>query len=149
MIERRLKILILIFLWVTLLEDIILFLLAWVTPELWFKAFHNTVPLGLENALIRRGAGQWAGFALVQGITLWRWRKEPVWLAVTAGARFTDLFTDISYIVAASSLTMTGWIMLTPLAVLNLIGVVILMRGYKQAQKHQVAAEVPVHADQA
>ena len=135
MIDRRLKLLILIFLWVALVEDVIIFVLAWLTPELWFQAFHGSSPAGLENALLRRSAGQWAAFALVQGITLWRWRQQPVWLAVSAGARFSDLFTDISYILAVPSLTKLGWILLTPLAFLNLLGVVILLRGYEQARR--------------
>lgn len=135
MIERRLEILILIFLWVALIEDMIIFALAWGTPELWFDAFHDSTPAGLENALLRRSAGQWLAFALAQGITLWRWRREPVWLAVSAGVRFSDVFTDVSYIVAVPSLTTLGWFLLSPLAFLNLIGVMILLRGYQQARR--------------
>ena len=132
MIERRLRILILVYLWGALLEDTALFLMAWLAPDLWFRVFHAATPGGLEVALLRRSAGQWAAFALAQGITLWRWRKEPVWLAVAAGIRFSDLFTDISYIVAVPSLTTAGWILLSPPALLNLIGVVIMLRGYAQ-----------------
>jgi hypothetical protein len=133
-IERRLKILILIFLWVATLEDTFLFLMAWFAPDLWFKVFHASVPAGLEVAFLRRSAGQWAAFALAQAITLWRWQKQPVWLPITAGIRFSDLFTDISYILAAPSLTPIGWMLLLPPPLLNLIGVIILLRGYKQIQ---------------
>lgn len=134
MIERRLKILILIFLWVATLEDTFLFLMAWFAPDLWFKVFHASVPAGLEVAFLRRSAGQWAAFALAQAITLWRWQKQPVWLPITAGIRFSDLFTDISYILAVPSLTPIGWMLLLPPPLLNLIGVIILLRGYKQIQ---------------
>ena len=79
-------------------------------------------------------AGQWAAFALAQAITLWRWRKQPVWLPITAGIRFSDLFTDISYILAVPSLTPLGWMLLLPPPLLNLIGVIILLRGYSQIQ---------------
>jgi hypothetical protein len=58
-----------------------------------------------------------------------------VWLAVTAGVRFSDLFTDLSYILAVPSLTTLGWILLLPPPVLNLVGVVIMLRGYYQARK--------------
>jgi hypothetical protein len=133
MIERGPKILILVFLWVALIEDVVIFVLAWATPELWFDAFHDSTPAGLENALLRRSAGQWLAFALAQGITLWRWRREPVWLAVSAGVRFSDLFTDVSYMLSVPSLTKLGWMLLSPLAFLNLIGVIILLRGYQQA----------------
>ena len=134
MIERRLRILILIFLWAATLEDTFLFLMAWFGPDLWFKVFHASVPAGLEIAFLRRSAGQWAAFALAQAITLWRWRTQPVWLPIAAGIRFSDLFTDISYILAVSSLTPIGWMLLLPPPLLNLIGVIILLRGYSQIQ---------------
>lgn len=135
MIERRLKILILVYLWAALLEDTLLFLMSWLAPSLWFKVFHSSVPApGLEVAFLRRSGGQWAAFALAQAISLWRWRKQPIWLPITAGVRFSDLFTDISYILAAPSLTTIGWILLTPPPLLNLLGVVILLRGYRQLQ---------------
>ena len=134
MIERRLRILILIFLWVATLEDTFLFLMAWFAPDLWFKVFHSSVPAGLEVAFLRRSAGQWAAFALAQAITLWRWQKQPVWLPITAGIRFSDLFTDNSYILAVPSLTPIGWMLLLPPPILNLIGVIILLRGYSQIQ---------------
>jgi hypothetical protein len=133
-IERRLKILILIFLWAATLEDTFLFLMAWFAPNLWFKVFHSSVPAGLEVAFLRRSAGQWAAFALAQAITLWRWQKQPVWLPITAGIRFSDLLTDISYILAVPSLTPIGWMLLLPPPILNLIGVIILLRGYSQIQ---------------
>jgi len=131
-IERRLRIAILIFLWAALVEDTLLFVMAWVAPDIWFRVFHATVPAGLETAFLRRSAGQWAAFALAQAITLWRWKKDPVWLVITAGVRFSDLFTDISYVLAVPSLTTLGWIFLLPPPLLNLVGVVIMLLGYQQ-----------------
>jgi hypothetical protein len=133
-IGRRLKTIILIYLWIALVEDTVLFLLAWLAPNVWFQAFHGVIPTALETALLRRSSGQWAAFALAQAITIWRWRKNPSWLAVEAGVRFSDLFTDISYVIAVPSLSLLGWVLLLPPPVLNLIGVVIMLRGYKQAQ---------------
>lgn len=132
-IPRFLIVLILIFLWVALIEDVVIFAMTWLWPELWFKVFHDSVPAGLEVALLRRTGGQWAAFALVQAITLWRWRREPVWLVMTAGARFSDLFTDALYLVASPSLTEIGWMLFPPLPFLNLAGVVILLWGYRLA----------------
>lgn len=132
MIDRRLKILILIFLWAALVEDTLLFVMAWVAPDLWFRVFHAALPAGLDVAWLRRSAGQWIAFSLVQGFTLLRWKKEPLWLVATAVARFTDLFTDISYVVSAPTLTHLGWMFLLPPPLLNLIGIVIMMRGYQQ-----------------
>ena len=135
MIERPLKTVIVIYLWAALVEDTVLFVMAWIAPDIWFRVFHAGVPTGLEIALLRRSAGQWAAFALAHAITLWRWPKEPVWLAVSAGVRFSDLFTDVSYIVAVPSLTTLGWILLVPPPFLNLIGVVIMLAGYRQARR--------------
>jgi len=134
MIERKLKTLIVLYLWAALIEDAAIFVLAWLTPGLWFQLFHNSVPAGLEVALLQRSAGQWAAFALAQAITLWRWKKDPAWLAVAAGVRFSDIFTDVSYIIAVPSLTTLGWILLLPPPFLNLAGVVIFLRGYRQAR---------------
>src|SRR6516225_5575186 len=92
MIARRLKIVILIYLWAALLEDTSLSLIAWLVPDLWFRLLHGAGPAGFDIALLRRSAGQWAAFALAQGITLSRWRKMPIWLAIVAGVRFSDLF---------------------------------------------------------
>ena len=135
MIERRLKAAILIYLWVGLAEDTMLFVMTWVAPGLWFRVFHATAPAGLETSLLRRTGGQWAAFALAQAITLWRWRKNPVWLAVTAGVRFSDLFTDVLYVLSVPSLTSIGWVLLLPPPVLNLVGVVIMLLGCKQAMR--------------
>ena len=140
MIERRLKTFIVIYLWAALVEDTVLFVMAWIAPDIWFRVFHAGVPAGLEIALLRRSAGQWAAFALAHAITLWRWPKEPVWLAVSAGVRLSDLFTDVSYIVAVPSLTTLGWILLVPPPFLNLIGVVIMLAGYRQARRAVEAA---------
>jgi hypothetical protein len=133
-IDRRLRIAILIYLWAALLEDTSLFLMAWLSPDIWFRVFHDAAPSGLETALLRRAAGQWAAFALAQGLTLRYWKKNPVWLAVVAGARFSDLFTDISYVLSAPSLTTLGWVCLLPPPLLNLIGVVIMLCGYKDTR---------------
>ena len=136
MIERRLRVLILLFLWVALVEDTFLFVVAWVAPALWFRMFHASVPTGLETAFLRRSAGQWAAFALVQAITLWRWKKDPIWLVVVAAVRFSDLFTDMSYVLSVPSLTALGWVCLLPPPLLNLVGVVIMLKGYQQLRSN-------------
>ena len=134
MITRPLKILILIYLWAALLEDTSLFVIAWLAPDLWFRLLHGVPATALDIAFLRRSAGQWAAFALAQGITLSSWKKAPVWLAVVAGVRFSDLFTDISYVLSAPSLTTLGWICLIPPPLLNLLGVIIMLRGYHEAR---------------
>lgn len=135
MIARPLRLAILVYLWGALIEDTTIFVLAWLYPDLWFHLFHAAPPAGLEVTLLRRAAGQWAAFALAQAIALGWWRRKPVWLAVVAGVRFSDLFTDVSYIIAAPTLTPLGWIVLSPPALLNLVGVVIMLKGFEQANR--------------
>ena len=50
----------------------------------------------------------WAAFALFQGIALFRWRSAPHWLALVAGVRFSDVFTDWAYLWFAANLTSFG-----------------------------------------
>jgi hypothetical protein len=140
MIGRNLKIVILIYLWAALLEDTSLFVIAWLAPDLWFRLLHGVAPAGFDIALLRRSAGQWAAFAIAQGVTLACWRKTPIWLAIVAGVRFSDLFTDISYILAVPYLTTLGWICLIPPPLLNLAGVLIMLRGYREARPDVAAS---------
>ena len=137
-----LRIPIIAYLWAALAEDTVLFVLAWIAPDLWFRLLHASVPAGLEIALLRRSAGQWAAFALAQAIALARWRRQPEWLAVAAGIRFSDLFTDLSYILAVPGLTRLGWVVLIPPPLLNLVGVAIMLQGYRQAASRTVAESV-------
>ncbi|MDQ6912254.1 MAG: hypothetical protein M3128_05200 [Verrucomicrobiota bacterium] len=137
--RRILKTSVLIYLWAALIEDSVLFVMSWLAPQVWFHLFHNTTTFTvLETAFLRRSGGQWLAFALAQAITLLCWRKWPVWLVITAGVRFSDLFTDICYILAAPALTKLGWLLLLPPPLLNLIGVVIMLRGYEQIRSARV-----------
>lgn len=141
LIDRRLKLVILLYLWAALVEDTFLFLMSWFVPDLWFRVFHHSTPVDLDVAFLRRSGGQWAAFALGQALTLWRWRKEPVWLPIAAGLRFSDLFTDICYILAAPSLTTIGWLLLLPPPILNFVGIIIFLRSYKQLQSVAASAK--------
>lgn len=134
MIQRSLRTLILLFLWGALIEDSVLVLLSWIAPELWFQLFHGRNPASLDVPWLRRSAGQWLAFALAQAIALWRFEKNPVWLPIVAGARFSDLFTDLSYVIAVPSLTTLGWWLLMPPPILNFAGFLILLAGYRQIE---------------
>jgi len=141
MLERPVKALMLLFLGGALVEDSALFVIAWCRPEAWFHLFHHAEPLGLDVALLRRAAGQWAAFALVQAIALLRWRTRPTWLLVVAGARVSDLFTDLSYIVAAPSLTSFGWAALLPPPFLNLAFAVTMVVAWRQLRDGPAATK--------
>ena len=131
--KQALNALVLLFLWGALIEDATIFVLSWLAPELWFRVFHHLEPAGLEVALLRRAGGQWAAFALVQAMVLWRWRSRPTWLLVVAGARMSDLFTDLSYVAAVPSLTTAGWVALLPPPLLNTLFVLVMVQAWRQA----------------
>ncbi|HEY9024514.1 MAG TPA: hypothetical protein VIP05_09445 [Burkholderiaceae bacterium] len=133
MLTQPLKALVLLFLWGALVEDATIFALAWLAPDMWFRLFHHAQPAGLETALLRRAAGQWAAFAAVQAIALLRWRAQPIWFMVVAGLRASDLLTDLSYVVAVPSLTTLGWLALTPPAFLNAAFIVTMALAHGQS----------------
>ena len=133
MINQPVKALMLLFLCGALVEDTVLCVLSWWQPEFWFHLLHHAEPAGFDVALLRRAGGQWAAFALVQAIALLRWRTQPLWLVIVAGARISDLFTDLSYIAAVPSLTPFGWATLVPPAFLNLAFAVTMMVAWRQA----------------
>lgn len=140
MIRTPIEALALLFLGGALVEDSALVVLAWGWPELWFHLFHHADPLGFDVALLRRAAGQWAAFALVQAIALLRWRAQPLWLVIVAGARISDLFTDLSYIASVPSLTPIGWTALLPPAFLNLVFAAIMIVAWRQPRAGVVRA---------
>ncbi len=133
MLTTPVKALMLLFLCGALVEDATIFALSWFRPELWFHLLHHADPVGFDVALLRRAGGQWAAFALVQAIALLRWRTQPLWLVIVAGARISDFFTDLSYIASVPSLTTFGWATLTPPAFLNVAFAVTMMVAYRQA----------------
>ena len=133
MVKTSVKALMLFFLCGALVEDVVICVLSWWRPELWFHLLHQADPQGFDVALLRRAGGQWAAFALVQAIALLRWRTQPLWLVIVAGARISDFFTDLSYIASVPSLTTFGWATLTPPAFLNVAFAVTMMVAYRQA----------------
>jgi hypothetical protein len=118
--------------------------MSWLRPGIWFQLLQRASPSGFDVALLRRAGGQWAAFALLQAIALVRWRRNPAWLAVAAGGRFSDLFTDIAYMISVPSLTGWGAGLLLAAPCLNLLGVVILLRAYNHStQNDDAGAHAP------
>ncbi len=124
--------LVLLFLWGALIEDSALVVIAWAAPDAWFHLFHHAEPASLDVPFLRRSAGQWLAFSVFQAVALWRLRKERVWLPIVAGLRLSDLFTDLSYLIAVPSLTTVGWVLLIPPPVLNLAGAWVLLSAYRR-----------------
>jgi hypothetical protein len=111
--------------------DAVISIGAFFFPGLWFKLFHNA-PYIDPQGFLRRCAANWLAFALIQSIALLKWEKKPYWLAVVAGVRFSDVFTDWTYLYFASSLTMFGKITLFLISPLNLLFGLYFLAAYKK-----------------
>ncbi|HEY0082184.1 MAG TPA: hypothetical protein VGB61_05285, partial [Pyrinomonadaceae bacterium] len=81
--------------------DVVLSTLALCYPETWFKIFHGVAYIDPQGLLRRTGA-LWAAFVLLQTVAFFRWEREPYWLALVAGVRLTELFSDWTYLYFAS-----------------------------------------------
>lgn len=94
------------------LLDVTLALWGYLFPEAWFHLFHG-VPYDDPQGFLRRCAGNWAMFAVLQGLALWKWSSRPIWLGIVAGVRFSDLLTDGSYLWFCTDITPLGrWLLL-------------------------------------
>ena len=87
--------------------DLAYTVVAFFFRDLWFQAFHGTAYIDPEGLLPRSGA-VWLAFALVQLATLLNWRSKPHWLAITAGLRSAELFTEWTYLYCAHDITSLG-----------------------------------------
>jgi hypothetical protein len=107
-------------------------LVTWATafPQLWFTVFHGTTYDDPEGFL-RRCAANWAAFLLFQVIALLRWRRDPMWLAVIAGVRLSDIFTDVTYVLVAHDTTWFAKLTLAPTSLSNLLFGLFLLRAYR------------------
>ena len=104
---------------------------AFVTPATWFRVLHGSLaPDALHVTFLQRCGAQWLAFALLQVATLAAWRRSPRWLAVVAGARLSDLFTDLTYLSVAPDLVPGAAAMLVPPCGLNLGMALILLLAH-------------------
>jgi hypothetical protein len=105
-------------LWALLLFDLTLVTVAFALPWFWFRVFHGTAPpAGL--VYFQRAGAQWAGFALVQAIAIFRWRRDPRWLAAVAGVRLCDVFTDAVALALMHERTPFAWLSLAAMGPIN------------------------------
>jgi hypothetical protein len=109
-------------------------------PQLWFTVFHGTSYDDPEGFLRRCGAN-WAAFLLWQAVALARWKKEPVWLAVVAGVRLSDIFTDLTYSLVARDTTLFAKLTLAPMSVVNLLFGLFLLRAWRRFSVVKIVAE--------
>ena len=91
--------------------DAVLATWALAFPSLWFAAFHGT-PYDDPEGLLRRCGAGWVAYTLFQTVAFRRWKEAPVWLAVVAGLRLGEVFTDWTYLGFAAHTTWFGKIAL-------------------------------------
>jgi hypothetical protein len=113
--------------------DIVLSVTALLFPSLWFRLFHDAAYVDPQGLLRRTGA-VWVAFTLLQLLALVRWTKQPHWLVLIAGVRLTELFSDWSYLLFCSSITLTGRLGLLVAPPANLLFAWLLMRAWKRLQ---------------
>ena len=112
--------------------DTVLPLMAIYSSQTWFDRLHGGIqPDALHLAFLYRCAAHWTAFALVQLTALGVWRRYPVWLAITAGARLTDVFTDATYWATAPHLSHEAWTLLVP-PILNAAMAVFLLVAHRR-----------------
>ncbi|KRT66312.1 MAG: hypothetical protein XU11_C0010G0027 [Candidatus Dadabacteria bacterium CSP1-2] len=114
--------------------DVVLSITCFFFPEAWFNTMHGA-PYVDPQGLLRRTGAVWAAFVLIQFIALLRWQKEPYWLAVVAGVRFTEIFSDWVYLGVASNMTWLGTIGLFVSPPANLIFGIFLIIAYLKFHK--------------
>jgi hypothetical protein len=117
------------------LLDLSLTAVAFFFPSCWFEVFHGSAHVDPQGLLmLRRCGANWAAFALFQFVALFKWRKQPVWLAVVAGMRLGDILTDWTYLAFAQNLTWPGWLMLGIASPGNLVIGLRLLKWHKRAR---------------
>ena len=134
MTRKQLDLLVTAYLVFAIALDLGVFVMTWAAPGLWFSTFHGaTVTDPHAILLLRRAGGHWLAFALVQIVVLLRKDRDPVWLAVAAGLRWSDVFTDLSYVIGASDLAAVGIASLIPPALFNGLGGVMFLAAFRAA----------------
>lgn len=111
--------------------DVTISIVVFAWPSLWFQVFHGVPYVDPQNLLRRMGAN-WTAFALFQIIALVRWRREPYWLAVVAGVRFSDIFTDITCYALAADTTPFAALTLIPMSPINFFIGFYLLNQYRR-----------------
>jgi hypothetical protein len=122
------------FLFLLVVLDVVLSAIAIGYPDRWFQLMH-AMPYDDPAGLLRRTGATWIAFVLIQAIALVRWQRRPYWLAVVAGVRFTELFSDWTTLIAAKQMTLGGTLGLLISPPANLIFGVVLISTYLRLQR--------------
>ncbi|HEX8113557.1 MAG TPA: hypothetical protein VF516_37760 [Kofleriaceae bacterium] len=101
--------------------DVVLATCALAFPQTWFAIMHGSVVYDDPAGLLYRTGAVWVAFTLLQAIALVRWRRAPYWLALVAGVRLTELFSDWATLAAAQHVTRFAWLALLTAPLSNLL----------------------------
>lgn len=110
--------------------DIILVIWAFFFPQFWFSFYHGTEYVD-PQALLKRCGANWAAFALLEFLAFRNWKKNSFWLAIIAGVRLSDIFTDITCAFMATNLTVFGWVGFLVMSPTNLLMGLWFLKAYK------------------
>jgi hypothetical protein len=111
--------------------DIVLSVGALAFPDLLARTLYG-MPYSDPVGLLPRTGAVWAAFVVLQAIALFRWQHQPYWLALVAGVRLTELFSDWTTIAVLDHLPALGSIGLAIAPPGNLLFGWILVATYKR-----------------
>ena len=126
-------------LWFLIAVDAALSLAGFGWPELWFSTIHGAAPVDPQRFLPRTAAA-WLAFLALQVIALARFRVDPAWLAVVAGARLGDALTDWTHALLAPDLTWIGGVLLFTASPVNLLAGAWLLGVHRELSGQATAA---------
>ena len=139
--KKAVDALLVVLIFLDVLYDIVIFS----SPETWFRVMHGAPYIDPEG-LLRRTAAVWAAFALWQIIALARWKKNPHWLMLVAGIRWTEIFADWTYVYFAQSITTIGRLALLSAGPINFLCGWFFYRSYFKASQPDAEPSVKERA---
>lgn len=118
------------FLFGLFLFDVTLTSVAFFAPQFWYTIFHGAEYID-PQALLQRCGANWAAFALLQFLAYKNWQQHTYWLAIIAGVRLSDIFTDLTCAIFADSMTLFGLTSFYPMSLVNLAMGVYFLNAFK------------------
>jgi hypothetical protein len=124
---------------ILILLDVFYVVVIFSSAQTWFDLIHDADYVDPE-ALLKRTAGAWAAFTILQVIALVRWQRAPHWLMVMAGLRFSESFADWIYFFGANDHAWPGAAGLLAASPINLALGIFFYRAYFRFRTLETAA---------
>ena len=119
---------------VSVAGDLVLAALAILWPDTWFRLAHGVPRVDPEHILTRTGV-VWTTFALFHLVALLVWKTRPYWLAIVAGMPLSEIFADISWMIAADDMTTAGRVLYIAAGIANVFLAIFFIRSYLLAMR--------------